>query len=104
LSSKYQAENFPIFDQQHQNDIIYVNDSDRIFGGSGELPSDANTILDFQIGVDMISIVGAMELGISAETLSLNEVNGNTEISFADQTLAILNGVTSFDVNVISLN
>jgi glycerophosphoryl diester phosphodiesterase len=69
-----------------------------------ELADAANTILDFQIGVDMISIAGASGLGISEGTLVLNQVGGNTEISFADQTFAILNGITGLDINIISFN
>lgn len=56
------------------------------------------------MGTDVIAIRGAAGLGISAATLILNEINGNTEINFGDQTLAILNRVTGLNVNVISLN
>ncbi|WP_353932319.1 hypothetical protein WJM97_06965 [Okeanomitos corallinicola TIOX110] len=114
------------------NDTFYLGSNDRALGGDGddtfivqtgggnliaggagadefqivtvELPNAANTILDFQMGIDVISIAGAAGLGISEETLVLNQVGGNTEIRFADTTLAILNGVTGLDVNMISLN
>ncbi|NET70507.1 MAG: hypothetical protein F6K62_05810 [Sphaerospermopsis sp. SIO1G2] len=114
------------------DDTFYLGSNDRALGGEGndkfvvqtgggnliagaagadefqivtvELPDTANTILDFQVSVDTLSIVGAAGLGISAETLIVNEVNGNTEISFADQTLAILTGVTGFDASVINFN
>ncbi|TAE55964.1 MAG: hypothetical protein EAZ76_03680 [Nostocales cyanobacterium] len=114
------------------NDTFYLSSNDRALGGDGddkfivqtgggnliaggagadefqivttELPNAANTILDFQMGTDVISIVGAAGLGISAETLTLNETSGNTEINFGNQTLAILVGVTGLSVDIISLN
>ncbi|MEA5577245.1 hypothetical protein [Anabaena sp. UHCC 0451] len=107
------------------NDTFYLGNNDRVLGGDGndkfivqtggnnlisggagadefqivtvELPDAANTILDFQVGIDVISIAGAAGLGISSATLVLNETNGNTEISFINKTLAILNGVTGLD-------
>lgn len=92
--------------------IIQTGGNNLLSGGAGadefqivtaEIPEAANTILDFEIGTDILSIVGAVGLGISATTLILNEISGNTEIRFSDQTLAILNGVTGLDVNVIRL-
>ncbi len=107
------------------NDIFYLGMSDRANGGAGEdqffvqsggnnilsggegadqfwiingeIPSDANTILDFEIGIDVIGISG--NSGIDAASLVVKEIDGNTEIAFGDRTLAILNGVTGFDVN-----
>ncbi|MCX7593655.1 MAG: alkaline phosphatase, partial [Fischerella sp.] len=109
------------------DDVIFLNKNDRVFGGSGndqfyaqsggdnqisggegqdqfwivsnQLPETANTILDFEIGRDVIGILGSTGLGINADSLGLNTVNGNTEITFGDQTLAILNGVTGVDIN-----
>jgi glycerophosphoryl diester phosphodiesterase len=92
----------------HGNDKFYVQSGgdNQISGGEGqdqfwivsnELPQSANTILDFEIGIDVIGILGSTGLGISADTLSLNVLNGNTEIAFGDHTLAILNGVTGID-------
>ncbi|MDJ0733021.1 MAG: nucleoside hydrolase [Nostocaceae cyanobacterium] len=92
------------------DDIFYVQSGgDNLLSGgagadqfwivSGEIPSATNTILDFEEGVDVIGILGAASLGITADTLNLNEVSGNTEIGFGGQTLAILNGVTGLDVN-----
>jgi glycerophosphoryl diester phosphodiesterase len=92
----------------HGNDQFYVQSGgdNQISGGEGqdqfwivsnELPQSANTILDFEIGSDVIGILGSTGLGISADTLSLNVLNGNTEIAFGDHTLAILNGVTGID-------
>ncbi|MBF1990613.1 alkaline phosphatase [Fischerella thermalis] len=94
----------------HGNDQFYVQSGgdNQISGGEGqdqfwivsnELPQSANTILDFEIGRDVIGILGSTGLGISADTLSLNVLNGNTEIAFGDHTLAILNGVTGIDTN-----
>ncbi len=109
------------------DDIFYLGTGDRILGGEGndklyvqsggdnllsggagtdqfwivnaELPVVANTILDFQIGTDVIGILGSSSLGINANTLALNTINGNTEIGFGGQTLAIVSGVTNLDVN-----
>jgi glycerophosphoryl diester phosphodiesterase len=94
----------------HGNDKFYVQSGgdNQISGAEGqdqfwivsnELPQSANTILDFEIGIDVIGILGSTGLGISADTLSLNVLNGNTEIAFGDHTLAILNGVTGIDTN-----
>lgn len=113
------------------DDTFYLGDNDRALGGNGndkffvqtgggnlisggagadefqivtvELPETHNIILDFQLNTDVISIIGAAGLGISATNLVIDEISGNTEINFADQTLAILNGVTGLDVNMISL-
>ncbi|MBW4563730.1 MAG: alkaline phosphatase [Mojavia pulchra JT2-VF2] len=109
------------------NDIFYLGSGDRALGGNGddqfyvqtggdnlisggkgqdqfwivnaELPETANTILDFEKGVDVIGILGSASLGINATSLALNTVNGNTEIRFGGQTLATLSGVTDVDVN-----
>ncbi|MBE9212791.1 alkaline phosphatase [Plectonema cf. radiosum LEGE 06105] len=109
------------------NDIFYLGMNDRALGGAGddkffvqsggdnilsggmgadqfwivsaELPEAANTIIDFEIGTDVIGILGSASLGIDASTLELNVVDGNTEIGFAGNTLAMLNGVTGLDVN-----
>jgi len=107
------------------NDIFFLGMNDRALGGAGddkffvqsgggnilfggegadqfwivsaELPEAANTIIDFEIGTDVIGILGSADLGINASTLELNVVDGNTEIGFAGQTLAMLNGVTGLD-------
>ncbi len=57
---------------------------------SGELPLSGNTITDFEIGEDVIGILGAESLGISSDSLKVNQVGDSTEISFGDRTLAIL--------------
>jgi glycerophosphoryl diester phosphodiesterase len=107
------------------NDIFYLGMSDRALGGAGddqfyvqsggdniisggmgadqfwivngEVAEAANTIVDFEIGVDVIGILGAASLGIDATSLTLNEMDGNTEVAFGGNTLAILNGVTGLD-------
>ncbi|WP_071191735.1 alkaline phosphatase [Trichormus sp. NMC-1] len=104
------------------NDIFYLGKDDRALGGDGddkfyvqlgggnllsggagadqfwiatvELPDAANTILDFQKGVDVIGV-----LGISSSSLTLSVVSGNTEIGLNGQTVAIVNGVTGLNVN-----
>jgi len=86
------------------NDKFYVGSGGGNFlsGGAGadqfwianaELPGAANTILDFQLGTDVIGIQGAKSLGISASTLKLNQIGGDTSIDFSGQTLAILIGI-----------
>ncbi|MEA5549496.1 hypothetical protein VB713_00625 [Anabaena cylindrica UHCC 0172] len=93
--------------------IVQTGGGNLISGGAGadnfqivnaELPATANTILDFEIGIDVISINGAAALGISSATLLLQEMSGNTEIRFGDKTLAILNGVTNLDINLIKFD
>ena len=112
------------------NDTFFLGSNDRALGGDGndtffiqtggnnlisggagadnfqivtlELPKTPNRILDFQTGIDTISIFGAKVLGISATNLVLNQTAGNTDIIFGDKTLAILNGVTGLNVNVIN--
>ncbi len=108
------------------NDVFYLGKNDRALGGKGDDKffvqsggkniisggegadqfwivngeiSDTNTIVDFEIGKDVIGILGGLSLGINASTLELNEVDSNTEIAFSGQTLAILNGVTGLDID-----
>jgi phosphodiesterase/alkaline phosphatase D-like protein len=86
--------------------------NDRFFAGSGgnnllsggagadqfwitnaEIPNAANTIVDFQIGTDVIGIQGAKSLGISSSTIGLTQVGADTSINFGGQTLAVLIGI-----------
>ncbi|WP_066382208.1 alkaline phosphatase [Anabaena sp. CA = ATCC 33047] len=105
------------------NDIFWLGNGDRALGGDGndefyvqsgggnllsggagadqfwivyggELPDSANTILDFEMGVDVIGVQG-----ITSNTLTLNVMNGNTHIGLGGQTVAIVNGVTGLDAN-----
>lgn len=71
--------------------------ADQFWIVSGELPEDANTVLDFEVGTDVIGILGSESLGISADTLELKEIDGNTDIFFNNQKLAEINGVTGLD-------
>ena len=66
---------------------------DRFWIANAELPTTANTIVDFQVGTDVIGIQGAKSLGISASTLKLNQVGADTAINFGSKTLAILTGI-----------
>jgi hypothetical protein len=86
------------------NDQLFVGSggSNILSGGAGadqfwianaELPGAANTILDFQIGTDVIGIQGAKSLGISATTIGLTQVGADTAINFGGQTLAVLTGI-----------
>ena len=103
------------------DDTFYLGSNDRALGGDGkdifrvslgggnlisggagadqfwivnaELPSSANTVLDFQLGTDVIGISGAVSLGITTSTLKLNQVGADTAIVFNNQTLATLTGI-----------
>jgi alkaline phosphatase len=103
------------------NDTFYLGSNDRALGGDGndkffagsggsntfsggagvdqfwivnaELPGSANTILDFQIGTDVIGVQGVASLGINASTLLLTQVGADTSISFGSQSLAVLKGI-----------
>ncbi|WP_373544700.1 SdiA-regulated domain-containing protein [Chamaesiphon sp.] len=74
--------------------------ADQFWIANAELPSAANTIVDFQIGTDVIGILGSKSLGISATTLKLNQVGANTDIDFGGKTLAILTGIQASSLNL----
>jgi uncharacterized repeat protein (TIGR01451 family) len=97
------------------NDKFYVQSGgdNLLSGGAGndqfwivnaELPSSANTILDFQVGTDVIGFSGATGLGISATTLKLNQVGADTAILSGTQTLAVLSGIQATDLNLTNPN
>ena len=97
------------------NDKFYVGlgGGNLISGGAGtdqfwiinaELPKAANTILDFQIGTDVIGINAAVSLGITTSTLKLNQVGADTAISFNNQTLAILTGIQANNLSLTNTN
>jgi glycerophosphoryl diester phosphodiesterase len=67
--------------------------ADQFWIANAELPTAANTILDFQAGTDAIGIQGAVSLGISAKTIVLSQVGSDTSIGFGGQTLAVLKGI-----------
>ena len=75
--------------------------ADQFWIANAELPSAANTILDFQVGTDVIGIQGAKSLGISASTIKLNQVGADTAIDFGGKTLAMLTGIQA---NSLSTN
>jgi glycerophosphoryl diester phosphodiesterase len=74
--------------------------SDQFWIANGEVPSAPNTVLDFQIGTDVIGILGAASLGISATTLTLNQVGADTSIVFGSQTLATLTGIQATNLSL----
>ncbi|MTJ51996.1 hypothetical protein FJR38_04590, partial [Anabaena sp. UHCC 0253] len=93
------------------NDIFRVSlgGSNLISGGAGadqfwivnaELPKAANTILDFQVGTDVIGINGAVSLGITTSTLNLNQIGADTTIVFNNQTLATLTGIQASSLSL----
>jgi Ca2+-binding RTX toxin-like protein len=72
-----------------RNDKFYVQTggNNLLSGGAGadqfwianaELPSSSNTVLNFQIGTDIIGISGAAGLGISATTIKFIQVGADT--------------------------
>jgi serralysin len=63
---------------------------DQFWIANGEAPSASNTILDFQIGTDVIGIQG---IGATAANIVLAQVGGDASISLGGQTLAILKGI-----------
>ena len=73
--------------------------ADQFWIANAELPTAANTILDFQIGTDVIGIRGAASLGISASTLVLTQMGADTAISFGGHELALLKGIASTGLN-----
>ncbi|QJB44053.1 putative Ig domain-containing protein [Dolichospermum flos-aquae] len=110
------------------DDTFYLGSNDRALGGDGkdifrvslgggnlisggagadqfwivnaELPSSANTVLDFQLGTDVIGISGAVSLGITTSTLKLNQVGADTAIVFNNQTLATLTGIQASSLSL----
>jgi alkaline phosphatase len=114
------------------DDTFYLGSNDRALGGSGndkffvglsggnllsggagadqfwivnaELPKAANTILDFQIGTDVIGISGAKSLGITTANLTLTQVGADTAVIFGGQTLATLTGIQASALSVANPN
>jgi uncharacterized repeat protein (TIGR01451 family) len=74
--------------------------NDQFWIVNGELPSGSNTVIDFQVGTDVIGISGAVSLGISATTIKLNQVGADTAILFGTQTLATLSGTQSTSLSL----
>ncbi len=67
--------------------------ADQFWIANAELPSGSNSIVDFQIGTDIIGIQGAKSLGISATTLKLTQIGADTSIDFGGKSLAVLTGI-----------
>jgi uncharacterized protein YjiK len=63
---------------------------DQFWIANGDVPTAANTILDFQIGTDVINIYG---IGANATNVVLTQVGADTSIGFGGQSLAILKGI-----------
>jgi serralysin len=70
----------------------------------GELTKATNTILDFQIGTDVIGISGAANLGITTANLTLTQVGADTAVIFGGQTLATLTGIQASALSVANPN
>ena len=67
--------------------------ADQFWIATNELPGAGNKVIDFQIGTDVIGILAAKSLGISATTLTVAQVGADTAINFGGQTLATLVGI-----------
>jgi glycerophosphoryl diester phosphodiesterase len=67
--------------------------ADQFWIANAEIPGAANTIVDFQVGTDVIGIQGAKSLGISASTIKLTQVGADTSIDFGGKSLALLTGI-----------
>ncbi len=63
---------------------------DQFWIANGEVPTASNTILDFQIGTDVVGIQG---IGANATNIVLAQVGADTTIGFGGQTLATLKGI-----------
>jgi hypothetical protein len=63
---------------------------DQFWIANGDTPAAANTILDFQVGTDVIGIQG---IGATATNIVLAQVGADTTIGFGGQTLATLKGI-----------
>jgi alkaline phosphatase len=73
--------------------------ADQFWIANAELPGAGNKVVDFQVGTDVIGIVAASSLGISASTLKLAQVGDDTAINFGAQTLATLVGIQASSLN-----
>ena len=73
--------------------------ADQFWIANAELPGMGNKVVDFQIGTDVIGILASKSLGISADTLKLNQVGMDTAINFGTQTLATLVGIQATSLN-----
>lgn len=108
----YGYQNDDVLDGGNNDDVIWGGQgrdllngkqgADTLYGNEGadqfvlNQNSGTDIIGDFVIGEDKF-VLGNDSLGISEETLTLNEVNGDTNIDFNQQTLATVQGVTNLD-------
>ena len=73
---------------------------DILTGGDGSdsfvlaIGEGTDIISDFEIEFDTL----VFYTGITSETVSINQLDNNTAISFGDETLAIMNGVNTDDL------
>lgn len=104
---------------QSGNDTLFIGSNDRAFGGSGddifyllgsgstisggsdsdqfwlataEYPETANTITDFENGIDVLGIGG---LGLSFDDLTFTQESSNTLIASGEQEIAKLLGINA---------
>lgn len=73
--------------------------ADQFWIASGAIPSSANTIVDFQVGTDVIGI--SKSLGLTAASFTLAQVGANTAINLVNggQTVATLTGIQATSLN-----
>jgi hypothetical protein len=74
---------------------------DQFWITTGETPATPNTILDFQIGTDVIGLQG---VGANATNVVLAQVGADTTIGFSGQTLAILKGLQATSLTPSNIN
>ncbi|MCY7335483.1 MAG: alkaline phosphatase [Chamaesiphon sp.] len=75
--------------------------ADQFWIANAEIPGAKNTILDFQIGTDVIGIQGAKSLGISSTSLKLTQVGADTSIvDFGGKSLVILTGIQASSLSL----
>jgi alkaline phosphatase len=67
--------------------------ADQFWIATAELPGVGNKVVDFQIGTDVIGILGSKSLGINATTLTVAQVGADTAVNFGGKTLATLVGI-----------
>ncbi len=64
--------------------------TDQFWIANGDISAAANTILDFQIGTDVVGIQG---IGANASNIVLSQIGADTSVGFSGQTLALLKGI-----------
>ena len=96
----YASSNDQLFGDQGDDKLFVGAGGDSLLtGGTGadqfwvaktELPDAANTVADFEAGVDVIGFEG---VELSFTDLSLTQVEADTQISVGDKVVAILSGI-----------